>query len=224
MNKRGWMLRLRTFVIVVLSLLAVATGALWGMSYPPLLQRSSIQSLHKLLYFESRGLMVRIFWGNISVHYSYPVEEPIDPNPSFPGTLRTWLQYFDATETCDPCGARFRRGESCPKTNSLLHSAHVTYGLPPIPKLNWYQRIVNWNSRVFTTVRSNSLTVRFWLPFTLFAAYPCFFGLRVAMRRWRKRGRDQCKGCGYLLIGNTSGICPECGKPVPEELRSRLAE
>lgn len=24
-----------------------------------------------------------------------------------------------------------------------------------------------------------------------------------------------CKHCGYNLTGNVTGICPECGKPVP---------
>ncbi|RMF77559.1 MAG: hypothetical protein D6744_11205 [Planctomycetota bacterium] len=31
-------------------------------------------------------------------------------------------------------------------------------------------------------------------------------------RRRRKRGR--CIGCGYSLTGNTSGRCPECGRPI----------
>jgi hypothetical protein len=26
-----------------------------------------------------------------------------------------------------------------------------------------------------------------------------------------------CQKCGYNLTGNTSGICPECGSPVPKE-------
>lgn len=25
---------------------------------------------------------------------------------------------------------------------------------------------------------------------------------------------ELCKGCGYNLTGNTSGVCPECGRPV----------
>jgi len=31
-----------------------------------------------------------------------------------------------------------------------------------------------------------------------------------------------CPTCGYNLTGNISGICPECGTPVPEELRETL--
>jgi len=37
-------------------------------------------------------------------------------------------------------------------------------------------------------------------------------------RRLRLHHRLQfgcCPGCGYNLTGNTSGVCPECGAPVP---------
>lgn len=27
-------------------------------------------------------------------------------------------------------------------------------------------------------------------------------------------GASRCRHCSYLLVGNTSGICPECGTPV----------
>ena len=32
-----------------------------------------------------------------------------------------------------------------------------------------------------------------------------------------------CLECGYNLTGNTSGICPECGTPIPKEAREKLA-
>lgn len=34
---------------------------------------------------------------------------------------------------------------------------------------------------------------------------------------WRRQGRPKagmCAKCGYNLFGNTSGICPECGRPL----------
>lgn len=34
--------------------------------------------------------------------------------------------------------------------------------------------------------------------------------LREANRRWD----NQCVDCGYSLKGNTSGVCPECGRKV----------
>ena len=36
-------------------------------------------------------------------------------------------------------------------------------------------------------------------------------GLLFAQRRGRSHKLDECVGCGYSLIGNVSGVCPECG-------------
>ncbi|HXE51970.1 MAG TPA: hypothetical protein VN541_03100 [Tepidisphaeraceae bacterium] len=33
--------------------------------------------------------------------------------------------------------------------------------------------------------------------------------------------RHRCARCGYDLTGNTSGVCPECGTPVPRNPRDR---
>jgi hypothetical protein len=41
-------------------------------------------------------------------------------------------------------------------------------------------------------------------PSAAFVGGPC--------RRWRRRRRGLCVGCGYSLTGNVSGVCPECGK------------
>lgn len=38
----------------------------------------------------------------------------------------------------------------------------------------------------------------------------------------RSRRRVLCPNCDYNLIGNQSGLCPECGSPVPPESRERL--
>jgi predicted RNA-binding Zn-ribbon protein involved in translation (DUF1610 family) len=44
---------------------------------------------------------------------------------------------------------------------------------------------------------------------------------------WRDRHRrippGHCQTCGYDLTGNVSGVCPECGKPIPNDLRKKLA-
>ena len=49
---------------------------------------------------------------------------------------------------------------------------------------------------------------------------------------WKKYERSQlfggdglaCESCGYDLTGNTSGQCPECGKPITDEQRGKVAE
>jgi hypothetical protein len=38
----------------------------------------------------------------------------------------------------------------------------------------------------------------------------------AAWRRTRRRRTGYCQKCGYVLTGNASGVCPECGKPVEE--------
>jgi hypothetical protein len=41
---------------------------------------------------------------------------------------------------------------------------------------------------------------------------------------WRRRmdGLPRCTKCHYLLRGNTSGVCPECGTPLSPSQRRQL--
>jgi hypothetical protein len=53
-----------------------------------------------------------------------------------------------------------------------------------------------------------------WPPFLLFAAYPVFWFLYAPMRTARLRARNLCHKCRYMLVGNESGVCPECGEAL----------
>lgn len=58
-----------------------------------------------------------------------------------------------------------------------------------------------------------------WLVAGIFAVLPVQW-LRRSLKHRRARRRQaasQCVGCGYDLTGDTSGKCPECGTPVPQE-------
>lgn len=44
--------------------------------------------------------------------------------------------------------------------------------------------------------------------------YVVFKRRELRILKWLAAGR--CCGCGYNLTGNVSGICPECGTPVPK--------
>ena len=47
-----------------------------------------------------------------------------------------------------------------------------------------------------------------------FAAYPTLAFIGGPLRRYRRRKKNLCLRCGYNLTGNTSGVCPECGKDI----------
>ena len=52
-----------------------------------------------------------------------------------------------------------------------------------------------------------------WIVPAIFGALPA-----ARMARWSRRrraGGNACRGCGYDLTGNASGVCPECGSDVP---------
>lgn len=52
------------------------------------------------------------------------------------------------------------------------------------------------------------LTLPLWAPFAILAL--------LAIALWRREHlAGHCRDCGYDLTGNTSGVCPECGRPTP---------
>ncbi len=57
---------------------------------------------------------------------------------------------------------------------------------------------------------------------------PCFViatQLRIPPdfgKKARKMPGPECPSCGYDLTGNVSGVCPECGTPIPAEVRAVL--
>ena len=61
-----------------------------------------------------------------------------------------------------------------------------------------------------------------WVPIAVTAALPAAWLLLFLARRlllpMRRERLGLCRSCGYDLTGNTSGTCPECGKPVPAKV------
>jgi hypothetical protein len=62
-------------------------------------------------------------------------------------------------------------------------------------------------------------TLRFAIPLIVVLAVS-YAGARLAYEkarwRWIATSSDYCQSCGYNLTANVSGICPECGQPVPQ--------
>jgi len=65
-----------------------------------------------------------------------------------------------------------------------------------------------------------------WAPIVLFAGYPLIAFFRGPFRRAARGAKSRCRTCGYELIGNRSGVCPECGSfcPVSGALVEELPE
>ncbi|MFQ5414092.1 MAG: hypothetical protein ACE5E6_06500 [Phycisphaerae bacterium] len=54
--------------------------------------------------------------------------------------------------------------------------------------------------------------------------YPALAFFRGPFTRMRRRRLNRCVPCGYSLIGNTSGVCPECGSIIPTRANRRSYE
>lgn len=62
------------------------------------------------------------------------------------------------------------------------------------------------------------IIVPLWLVVLLSLMLPALWMRRLRRESARKRRRmNQCIACGYSLMGNTSGTCPECGSPITQK-------
>jgi hypothetical protein len=82
-------------------------------------------------------------------------------------------------------------------------------------EFNWERPRWDFEYRPRTnSARSRWLTIPLWRPF-LVLGLGSLLGMRVLRMRARRRlSSGLCSYCGYSLTGNTSGVCPECGKPI----------
>lgn len=60
-----------------------------------------------------------------------------------------------------------------------------------------------------------------WFMIVATGAWPMLIMLRGPIRRWRRRKRGLCVGCGYDLRGNVSGVCSECGKETTKTRKKK---
>jgi predicted RNA-binding Zn-ribbon protein involved in translation (DUF1610 family) len=64
-----------------------------------------------------------------------------------------------------------------------------------------------------SNISIREMRVRCWPVALLLGIYPALFCHRRVRSSWHKTP-DRCPACGYSLIGNLSGACPECGKEM----------
>lgn len=75
----------------------------------------------------------------------------------------------------------------------------------------------NFVSRdVFGGLRTVTLTIPMWMIFLLVLAPTALFWWKD-----RRRPPGRCR-CGYLLTGNITGICPECGVAISDDTKKQL--
>lgn len=77
----------------------------------------------------------------------------------------------------------------------------------PVPDLGYVRRAVLWR-----------VGVPLWALAVVAALPGVVWGVRWRARRRRGRA-GHCPGCGYDLRA-TPDVCPECGAPIPDELRA----
>ena len=80
---------------------------------------------------------------------------------------------------------------------------------PTTLRLIWGDEVND--TRVFL---SEVCSVPVVVPVIILGLYPLLAFSRGPVRRWQRRQRGQCIGCGYNLRGNVTGVCPECGTEV----------
>lgn len=78
----------------------------------------------------------------------------------------------------------------------------------------------------FLTCTPLGISANNWGATRVSLAFPLLLvGIPTVLLFWldRKRiRRDCCQSCSYELKSNTSGICPECGAAIPDELKEKL--
>jgi len=68
----------------------------------------------------------------------------------------------------------------------------------------------------------NEVGIPYWLCFLLTAIPTAWLWYRDRRLFSSPPDHLSCRGCGYDLTGNTSGICPECGELRPETASSEV--
>lgn len=70
---------------------------------------------------------------------------------------------------------------------------------------------------------AQGLSIPLWLPIASLAAL-AFVSWYSRIKPFIRRPNSCCKNCGYDLRGNVSGLCPECGRTIPDKQRQVFAE
>jgi hypothetical protein len=79
-----------------------------------------------------------------------------------------------------------------------------------------------WTPSSMSSSRLKSLSVPLYLP-TILVGLPLAIVVRFQIVKRKQRQKGFCVQCGYPHFGNRSGICPECGTPIPVDQKQSIA-
>lgn len=79
------------------------------------------------------------------------------------------------------------------------------------------QSVLRFEPQEFPRTRMYWCYVPLWLAWTVVSAHPIVVVTKVMLLRRHRRKRGRCVTCGYILAGNVSGTCPECGDVVSKK-------
>lgn len=177
---------IRSLLVVSMATLAISVAALGIIGRFTPVYRSFEITSRFHIYTHFADGLMRLYW--------FRSEEPIDVEDSNLAWQMQLRRRSDGTVCLRYNHARV--GAIKPYAWVSLPSQPRTKGGTPTARMNG--------------VRSWSM-----LPVGLLTIYPAIAIFTARIRR-RKRRPGHCKECDYNLTGNESGICPECGTPVPE--------
>ena len=73
-----------------------------------------------------------------------------------------------------------------------------------------HHAVIAWQGRRFNWIAAAIVNTAFGL-----VGMHLIYRELVRDQLAHRNARGLCLACGYDLTGNTSGVCPECGKPPP---------
>lgn len=124
---------------------------------------------------------------------------------SFTRTLPAGVAYTD--RLISVLGFRYEtwRWDNSPRSRFFTQPMGSGTGLLPNPS-------IGPNPTATGVVERVDMQLRLWTPFVVFAVYPVLALVAWPLRSVHRRTRNQCSNCSYMLVGNESGVCPECGR------------
>jgi len=160
-------------------------------------------SLWSALFFSyNKTRLVSLDRGQILIYIPQGEADAVGSSPVFQPAAQPHSLVVDVGPFCVRAQGGARRA-------SMKLAARVGFCVPSSGTTGWFEQ------RTF--VIAKFFSVPLWMPIV--------FIVSLSVLRWSPRScgiQSACAQCRYDLVGNCSGICPECGAPIPEKQQAEL--